>query len=279
MYWCWLSSVRNAISLLWSVGKMKFDAWPVEPPGLGSGPLSICTMSVQPRRLRWPTRQLPTMPAPMMTTFALRRDRLRAVGVSASRSWMYSLCIARMPCHAPPVIYLYRYHATISLSERAYQAIRRMIVRLELAPGAVVRDDELQRQLGLGRTPIREALQRLVRDQFVTVIPRRGMYVRASTCRAVDAVRDAGHPRAVRRCASPAHAARAATGTRWRRRSAAPTDRQHADGAARDRPRVPRDRVGGRRQPVPHRHARHAVRAERPAVAPVPRRRRRPRPT
>ena len=52
-----------------------------------------------------------------------------------------------------------------------------MIVTLKLAPGAVVRDDELQQRLGLGRTPIREALQRLVRDQFVTIIPRRGMYV------------------------------------------------------------------------------------------------------
>ena len=52
-----------------------------------------------------------------------------------------------------------------------------MIVALELAPGAVIREDALQQQLGLGRTPIREALQRLVRDQFVTVIPRRGMYV------------------------------------------------------------------------------------------------------
>ena len=65
----------------------------------------------------------------------------------------------------------------VSLSEQAFQAIRRMIVTLELAPGAVVRDDLLQQQLGLGRTPIREALQRLVRDQFVTIIPRRGMYV------------------------------------------------------------------------------------------------------
>ena len=65
----------------------------------------------------------------------------------------------------------------VSLSERAFQAIRQMIVTLELAPGAVVDDDELQRQLGLGRTPIREALQRLVRDQFVVIIPRRGMYV------------------------------------------------------------------------------------------------------
>jgi DNA-binding GntR family transcriptional regulator len=52
-----------------------------------------------------------------------------------------------------------------------------MIVRLELAPGVVIREDELQTALGMGRTPIREALQRLVRDQFVTVIPRRGVFV------------------------------------------------------------------------------------------------------
>ncbi len=64
-----------------------------------------------------------------------------------------------------------------SLSEQAYRDIRRMIVQLELAPGAVIREDALQSSLALGRTPIREALQRLVRDQFVTVIPRRGMYV------------------------------------------------------------------------------------------------------
>lgn len=52
-----------------------------------------------------------------------------------------------------------------------------MIVRLDLAPGDVLREDELQAQLGIGRTPIREALQRLARDQFVTVMPRRGMLV------------------------------------------------------------------------------------------------------
>lgn len=52
-----------------------------------------------------------------------------------------------------------------------------MIVRLDLAPGAVIREETLQEVLGLGRTPIREALQRLARDQFVTVISRRGMYV------------------------------------------------------------------------------------------------------
>ncbi len=52
-----------------------------------------------------------------------------------------------------------------------------MIVRLDLAPGDVLREDDLQETLGIGRTPIREALQRLAREQFVTVIPRRGMFV------------------------------------------------------------------------------------------------------
>ncbi len=73
---------------------------------------------------------------------------------------------------------IYLYHITnTSLSERAFLEIRRMIVRLELAPGAIIREEALRDSLGLGRTPIREALQRLERDQFVTVIPRRGMYV------------------------------------------------------------------------------------------------------
>ena len=75
------------------------------------------------------------------------------------------------------VIYLHHITTETSLSERAFHQIRAMIVRLELGPGAVVREDELQVSLGMGRTPIREALQRLVRDQFVTVIPRRGVFV------------------------------------------------------------------------------------------------------
>src|SRR4029079_14102193 len=50
---------------------MKLDAWPVEPPGLGSGPLSTCTMSRQPSSARWPTTEFPTIPDPITTTFAV----------------------------------------------------------------------------------------------------------------------------------------------------------------------------------------------------------------
>ena len=63
------------------------------------------------------------------------------------------------------------------MSMQAYHGLRRMIVRLELAPGDVIREGELQERLGVGRTPLREALQRLARDQFVDVVPRRGMFV------------------------------------------------------------------------------------------------------
>lgn len=64
-----------------------------------------------------------------------------------------------------------------TLAEEAYQQIRSRIVRLDYAPSDVLREDALQDELGIGRTPIREALQRLAREHFVQIIPRRGMMV------------------------------------------------------------------------------------------------------
>lgn len=66
---------------------------------------------------------------------------------------------------------------TESLSERAYSELRDKIVRLDYSPGDVLREEELRAELGIGRTPIREALQRLERDHFVTVVPRQGIFV------------------------------------------------------------------------------------------------------
>ena len=48
-----------------------------------------------------------------------------------------------------------------SLSDQAYEGLEEMIVTLHLEPGAVLSEAELSEQLGIGRTPIREALQRL----------------------------------------------------------------------------------------------------------------------
>ena len=67
--------------------------------------------------------------------------------------------------------------AARSLSDRAYYRIRELIVTLELAPGSVVDERALMERLGLGRTPIREALRTLARERLVEVFPRRGMIV------------------------------------------------------------------------------------------------------
>ena len=68
-------------------------------------------------------------------------------------------------------------HATASLAERAFHAIREMIVSLELRPGAVIDERSLMQQLGIGRTPTREALRHLAQEGLVEVYPRRGMFV------------------------------------------------------------------------------------------------------
>ncbi len=64
-----------------------------------------------------------------------------------------------------------------SLSQQAYEAIKHRIISLALPPGAVLDEDSLQAELGLGRTPIREALQRLALEKLVTILPRRGTFV------------------------------------------------------------------------------------------------------
>ncbi len=64
-----------------------------------------------------------------------------------------------------------------SLAEKAYYAIRELIVSVELRPGAVINERELMERLLIGRTPIREALRRLAQEKLVEVYPRRGMFV------------------------------------------------------------------------------------------------------
>ncbi|MBM2822924.1 MAG: GntR family transcriptional regulator [Thermoleophilia bacterium] len=64
-----------------------------------------------------------------------------------------------------------------SLADQAYYRIRELIVTLELPPGSLVNERELMEQMGLGRTPVREALRALARERLVDVYPRRGMFV------------------------------------------------------------------------------------------------------
>ncbi len=64
-----------------------------------------------------------------------------------------------------------------TLTDRAYAELEEMIVTLQLSPGTVLSEQALAARLKIGRTPIREALQRLARDGLVVIMPRRGIMV------------------------------------------------------------------------------------------------------
>ncbi|MDO4269329.1 MAG: GntR family transcriptional regulator [Eubacteriales bacterium] len=55
-----------------------------------------------------------------------------------------------------------------SLADRAYAAIKAAVISNELAPGTVLAEETLAEQLGISRTPIRAALQRLFFEEIVT---------------------------------------------------------------------------------------------------------------
>jgi DNA-binding GntR family transcriptional regulator len=65
----------------------------------------------------------------------------------------------------------------VRLSEKAYRLIKKKVVTLELPPSTVIDEQALMRELDLGRTPIREALQRLDSEGLVNIVPRRGTFV------------------------------------------------------------------------------------------------------
>jgi DNA-binding GntR family transcriptional regulator len=67
--------------------------------------------------------------------------------------------------------------AARSLTDEAYAQLEERIVTLQLAPGEAVSEASLSERLGIGRTPIREALQRLAREHLVLVLPQRGYLV------------------------------------------------------------------------------------------------------
>ncbi|HEY1542016.1 MAG TPA: GntR family transcriptional regulator [Xanthobacteraceae bacterium] len=64
-----------------------------------------------------------------------------------------------------------------TLTEQAYRAVEEQIVTLRLKPGDVLSEQMLSAAFGIGRTPIREALQRLAREGLVTILPRKGILV------------------------------------------------------------------------------------------------------
>ncbi|WP_308798162.1 GntR family transcriptional regulator [Agromyces silvae] len=71
-----------------------------------------------------------------------------------------------------------------NLTDRAFDQIERMIVLQEIPPGSLISEKQLTELTGIGRTPVREALQRLARDRMVEIHPQRGVLVPASSIEA-----------------------------------------------------------------------------------------------
>ena len=73
--------------------------------------------------------------------------------------------------------FLSRLEIRPNLNEEVYRALKDAILQRRLAPGTKLREEQLSRDLGVSRTPIREALRKLEVEGFVEVLPRRGAVV------------------------------------------------------------------------------------------------------
>ncbi|WP_439382999.1 GntR family transcriptional regulator [Amycolatopsis lexingtonensis] len=92
-----------------------------------------------------------------------------------------------------------------SLAEQAYLFVRDRLVMLDIPPGSPINEEELGTTLGMGRTPIREALKRLESERLVVAYPRRGTF-------ATDVnISDLAHISEVRRTLEPMATAAAAS--------------------------------------------------------------------
>jgi len=66
---------------------------------------------------------------------------------------------------------------TTRATERIAQKLRKLIITAELRPGTLVSEAHLSKVLECGRTPLREALQRLTHEHLVDLPPRRGILI------------------------------------------------------------------------------------------------------
>jgi DNA-binding GntR family transcriptional regulator len=64
-----------------------------------------------------------------------------------------------------------------SLAEQAYRLLEEQLVTLKLAPGELIAEKDLMDKAGIGRTPVREAIQKLSAEGLLQVLPRKGLMV------------------------------------------------------------------------------------------------------
>lgn len=91
-----------------------------------------------------------------------------------------------------------------SMAQVAYLHLRERLVMLDIAPGAPLNEQSLATDLGVGRTPLREAIKRLETEHFVQTFPRRGTFatrVDPTVLAEISEVRRALEPLAARRAA------------------------------------------------------------------------------
>ncbi|GAA4117148.1 GntR family transcriptional regulator [Enteractinococcus coprophilus] len=91
-----------------------------------------------------------------------------------------------------------------SLSTRAYRILLDRLIMLDIQPGEPIMEKHLAEEMGVGRTPLREALKRLESDHLVVTYPRRGTFasqVDVTELAHVSEVRQALEPLAARRAA------------------------------------------------------------------------------
>lgn len=74
----------------------------------------------------------------------------------------------------------------LSLKDRAYQNVKLQIIRGNLKPGGRLLEEELSKAMNISRAPIREAFNRLEKEGFVTIIPRKGAAVSNITTQMIE---------------------------------------------------------------------------------------------
>jgi GntR family transcriptional regulator, rspAB operon transcriptional repressor len=65
-----------------------------------------------------------------------------------------------------------------SLRDAAYEAIKHQIITCKFQPGECINEASVAKLLGFGRTPVHQALDRLMLEEMVDVIPRKGVIVK-----------------------------------------------------------------------------------------------------
>ncbi len=101
---------------------------------------------------------------------------------------MPSIALGEPPAPAALRVVSFEPIAHVNLTDQVYGAIKHRILSSQFEVGSKLRDETLAKQLGVSRTPVREAILRLSREGLVEIIPRSGTRVRTFTERDIEEI-------------------------------------------------------------------------------------------